>query len=35
MSSMFRSVEMKYYEMYIPKEDAYSVVSKLATHNFV
>jgi hypothetical protein len=26
---------MKYYELYIPKEDAYHVVSKLAPHGFV
>jgi hypothetical protein len=33
--SLFRSATMKYYELYIPKEDAYQVVSKLAPHGFV
>lgn len=33
--SLFRSALMKYYELYIPKEDAYHVVSKLAPHGFV
>jgi uncharacterized protein YlbG (UPF0298 family) len=26
---------MKYYELYIPKEDAYHVIAKLAPHSFV
>jgi hypothetical protein len=33
--SLFRSAAMKYYEMYIPKEVAYSVVSKLAPFSFI
>lgn len=33
--SLFRSAPMKYYELYIPSEDAFSVVSKLAPENFV
>lgn len=33
--SLFRSAAMKYYELYIPSEDAFSVVSKLAPENFV
>ena len=33
--SLFRSATMKYYELYIPKEDAYQVISKLAPHGFV
>lgn len=28
--SLFRSAPMKYYELYIPKEDAYQVVGRLA-----
>lgn len=33
--SLFRSAKMKYYEMYIPKEDAYQVISSLANNSFV
>lgn len=33
--SLFRSAPMRYYELYIPTEDAYSVVAKLAPENFV
>ena len=33
--SLFRSAAMRYYELYIPTEDAYSVVAKLAPENFV
>lgn len=33
--SLFRSAPMRYYELFIPTEDAYSVIAKLAPENFV
>lgn len=33
--SIFRSAEMKYYHMHIPKEDTYEVVNRLAQYDFV
>lgn len=33
--SLFRSAEMKFFNIHIPKEDTYEVVSRLAEHNFV
>lgn len=33
--SIFRSAEMKFFNIHIPKEDTYEVISRLAEHNFV
>lgn len=33
--SLFRSAPMKYYELFIPSDEAYHVVSRLAPHSFV
>lgn len=33
--SLFRSAEMKFFNIHIPKEDTYDVISRLAEHNFV
>lgn len=33
--SLFRSAEMRYFEIFIPKEDGYEIISKLAHNNFV
>jgi uncharacterized protein YlbG (UPF0298 family) len=33
--SLFRSAEMNYYTLHIPKEDSYEVVSRLASYDFV
>ncbi len=33
--SMFRSTEMKFFTIHVPKEDTYEVISNLADHNFV
>lgn len=33
--SLFRSAEMKYFHMHIPKEDTYDVVSRIAQYDFV
>lgn len=33
--SIFRSAEMKYFHMHIPKEDTYDVVNRIAQYDFV
>ncbi len=33
--SLYRSAEMSYYHVHIPKEDAYDVVNRLAEKNFI
>ena len=33
--SIFRSAEMKFYHMHIPKEDTYDVVNRIAQYDFV
>ena len=33
--SLFRSAEMKYYHLHIPKEYTYDVVSRLGNESFV
>ncbi len=33
--SLFRSAEMKFFNIHIPKEDTYYLISRLAEHNFV
>ena len=33
--SLFRSAPMKYYELFIPSDEAYHVVEKLSRHSFV
>lgn len=35
MSSLFRSAPMKYYELFIPSDEAYHVVENLSRHSFV
>lgn len=32
---MFRSTEMNFFTVHIPKEDTYQVISNLAEHSFV
>jgi V-type H+-transporting ATPase subunit a len=33
--SIFRSAEMKYFHIHIPKEDTYDVVNRIAQYDFV
>lgn len=33
--SLYRSAEMKYFNIHIPKEDTYDVITRVAEHSFV
>lgn len=33
--SLFRSAEMKYFNIHVPKEDSYDVITRVAEHSFV